>query len=182
MSSSDKRKGLDWSLIIAAVVGGVIALVAAFASGYWKTHTDAQATKSAQSRLVRGSVRAWRDDLYDAEDLIGYAIEKRRWTAERDPPLAGIEDYKEVSRAASWETWRFLSTARDDLNHLYLTWRRPRRLDHAGVESLKAVLISLERARLKLARELDDGEPGPAPHPIFHEAGLKYPRGQVEIR
>jgi hypothetical protein len=180
MSSTDKRKDLDWSLIVAAAVGGVIALFAASASGYWKTHTDAQATKSAQSRLVRGSVRAWRDDLYDAEDLIGYAIEKRRWSAERDPPLAGIEDYKEVS--ASWETWRFLSTARDDLNHLYLTWKRPRHLNHADVESLKAVLISVERARLKLARELDDGEPGPAPHPIFHEAGLKYPRGQVEIR
>lgn len=182
MSSSDKRTGLDWSVITAAAVGGVIALVAAFATGYWKAHSDAQATKSAQSRLLRGSVRAWRDDLYDAEDLIGYAIEKRRWTAERDPPLAGIADYKEVSRAASWETWRFLSTARDQLNHLYVIWKRPRHLDHAGVELLTAVLVSLERARLKLARELDDGTPGPAPHPIFHEAGIKYPRRQVEIR
>lgn len=33
--------------------------------------------------------------------------------------------------------------------------------------------ISVERARLKLANELDDGEPAPAHHPIFHEAGLQ---------
>jgi hypothetical protein len=156
------------------VIGGLIAIGASFSAEYWKAHMDAQANQRAQSRLAHGSVRAWRDDLYEAEELLGRAIENRRWTAEHDPPLANIEDYKEVSRAASWETWRHLSAARHDLDHLYRIWRRPRRLTAADVAQLSDLLVSVENARVKLARELDDGEPSPTSHPIFSEAGLQH--------
>lgn len=134
---------------------------------------DTQANERAQSRLAHGSVRAWRDDLYEAEELLGLAIKDGRWTAEHDPPLASIDDYKEVSRAASWETWRHLSSARHDLDHLYRTWSEPRRLTRADVELLSDLLVSVERARLKLANELDDGEPAPARHPIFRDPSLQ---------
>jgi hypothetical protein len=172
MRSPDERRAFDWSLILSTAIGGVIATGAAFSADYWRAHMDAQTNERAQSRLAHGSVRAWRDDLYEAEELLGLAIKHKRWTAELDPPLANIEDYKEVSRAASWETWRYLSSARHDLDHLFRTWRRPRRLTGADVRLLSALLISVERARLKLAIELDEGEPAPADHPIFRQAGL----------
>ncbi len=172
MGSPEGRRGLDWSQILATVIGGLIAVGAGFSAEYWKAHMDAQASERAQSRLAHGSVRAWRDDLYEAEELVGLAIQNRRWTAEHDPPLASIDDYKEVSRAASWETWRHLSSARHDLDHVYRTWRKPRRLTQADVELLSDLLVSMELGRLKLANELDDGEPVPARHPIFDEPRL----------
>ncbi len=173
MRTSEERRGLDWSQILATVIGALIAIGAAFSADYWKAHTDAQATQRAQSRLVRGSERAWRDDLYEAEELLGLAIKNGRWTAERDSPLANIQDYKEVSRAASWDTWRRVSSVRDALDHLYRIWSRPRLLTATDVARLSSVLVSAERARLALARELDDGKPSPAQHPIFREAGLQ---------
>lgn len=173
MGASEGRKGLDWSQILATVIGGVIATGAAFSADYWKSHMDAQANARAQRRLAQGSVRAWRDDLYEDEEQLGLAIEHRRWTAQRDPPLADIDDYKEVSRAASWDTWRHLSSARHDLDHLYRTWSRPRILTGADVTTLSHLLVASENARLMLARELDDGVPRPEQHPIFREAGLQ---------
>lgn len=173
MRSSEGRPSLDWSLLLATVIGGLIATGAAFSADYWKANMEAQATERAQSRLVLGSERAWRDDLYEAEEVLGLAIEHRFWTAERDPPLADIQDYKEVSRAASWETWRRLSSARDALDHLYRIWSRPRQMTAADIAVLGNVLVSTERARLDLARELD-GDPTPVQHPIFREAGLEY--------
>lgn len=174
MRTSEGRRGFDWSQIVATVIGGVIAIGAGVSADYWKAHMEAQATGRAQSRLVRGSERAWRDDLYEAEELIGLAIKNRRWTAERFSPLANIQDYKEVSRAASWGTWRDVSTAQDALDHVYRIWSQPRPLTAADVTLLSKVLISAERARLELARELDTGKPSPAQHPIFREAGLQY--------
>ncbi len=171
--SSEGWHRLDWSQLLATVIGGVIAVGAAIGADYWKAHMDAQATERAQNRVVRGSERAWRDDLYEAEGMLGHAIENRRWTAQHDPPLANIEDYKEISRAASWETWRRLSSARDALEHLYQAWSRPRRLTAADVALLSEVLVFSEYARLDLARELDEGERTPAHHPIFREPGLE---------
>ena len=173
MRTSGGQWGLDWSQILATVIGALIAIGAAFSADYWKAHADADATERAQSRVVRGSERAWRDDLYEAEELLGLAIKNRLWTAERDSPLANIQDYKEVSRAASWETWRRVSAARDDLEHLYRTWSRPRHLTAEDVARVSSVLVSAESARLSLARELDEGKPSPAQHPIFREAGLQ---------
>lgn len=173
MRTSEGRRGLDWSQILATVIGGLIAVGTAFGADYWKAHMDANATERAQSRVVRGSERAWRDDLYEAEVMLGLAIKYRRWSPEPETPLANIEDYKEISRAASWDTWRRLSSARDALDHLHRAWRRPRHLTNANVELLSDVLIFAEYARLDLARELDEGERSPAHHPIFHEAGLE---------
>jgi len=173
MRFPEGRRALDWSQILATVIGDLIAICAAFSAELWRARMDTAANQRAQSRVAHGSVRAWRDDLYEAEELLGLSIASRRWTAERDPPLANIDDYKEVSRAASWETWRHLSAVRHDLDHLRRAWREPRRLNRADVELLADLLISVERARLALARELDAGEPTPARHPIFREAGLQ---------
>jgi hypothetical protein len=172
MGTSEERRGLDWSQILPAVIASLITAGAGFGAGYWKAHTDAQATERAQSRVVRGSERAWRDDLYEAEAMLGLAIKNKRWTPEPETPLANIEDYKEISRAASWDTWRRLSSARDALDHLHRAWSRPRRLNAADVAQASDVLLFAEYARLDLARELDEGERNPAHHPIFHEAGL----------
>jgi hypothetical protein len=52
------------------------------------------------------------------------------------------------------------------LDRQYRLWSEPRRLGEREVE-LMGLLSAVEHARLGLARELDEGDTEPLPHPVL---------------